>query len=262
MSHLTEDKLEEILSGSLPEPEHISQCQQCKERLAEKRAVANRLRSAFLSVKAGPEMVKDIREQLEDRHLSKTLKVPSKLWSSYLKRIAWPAAAAAVVLVAILLGSRVVGPEPVMAAQAELVQIHRHNVSGEHDFYSESDPERLADYFKKELGFTPLMPVTGRGMELRGCCVRHFRGRIVGSYVVDTPRGIMSVVAVTDEPESLGMNEKVLQEGTVFWKSSFAKNSMVSVRLGNYTYCAIGETRHDYLLELLRKLMPEELFSG
>jgi hypothetical protein len=81
---------------------------------------------------------------------------------------------------------------------------------------------------------------------------------VVGSYVVDTPEGVMSVVVVTDKPESLGISDKFEKGQHTFWKSSFAKCSMVSVRIRDYSYCAVGEISHEYLTELLSRLIPEE----
>jgi hypothetical protein len=150
----------------------------------------------------------------------------------------------------------VAAPPAVVAAQAELVKIHEHNLSANHEFYSEADPEKLAEYFKTKLGFSPTMPRPGRGLALRGCCVRHFRGQVVGSYVVETPQGVMSIVVVTDRPESLGMGQKFQHGQYTFWKSSFAKCDMVTARLGDYSYCAVGEISHEYLTELLGRLMP------
>ncbi len=67
----------------------------------------------------------------------------------------------------------------------------------------------------------------------------------------------MSVVVVTDKPETLGMGDKFERQGRVFWKSSFAKCDMVTVRLGDYSYCAVGEVSHEYLTDLLNRLIPE-----
>jgi len=197
--------------------------------------------------------------QLTNKAVPKQSQFVKRLWNIRFQRIAWPAAAAAVLVMAVILGIYVISPSPAMAARAELVKIHKHNLSAdhEHEFYSEADPEKLAEYFKNKLGFSPFMPVPSRGMALRGCCVRHFRGQIAGSYVVDTPQGVMSVVVVTDKPETLGMGGKFEHQGQVFWKSSFAKCDMVTVRLGDYSYCAVGEISHEYLTELLSRLMPE-----
>jgi hypothetical protein len=150
-------------------------------------------------------------------------------------------------------------PSAAEAAQRQLVNIHNHNLSPDHEFHSEAEPEKLAEYFKNKLGFSLLLPEPGRGLALRGCCVKHFRGRVVGSYVVDTPQGVMSVVVVTDKPESLGMSGGTFKKGPhTYWKSNFAMCDMVSVRIGDYTYCAVGEVSHDYLTELLTRLVPEE----
>lgn len=81
--------------------------------------------------------------------------------------------------------------------------------------------------------------------------------KIVGSYVIETPEGVMSVVVVTDRPESLGMAQRFRHGPHTFWKSSFARCEMVSVRLGQLIYCAVGEVSHVYLTELLAKLLPE-----
>jgi hypothetical protein len=148
-------------------------------------------------------------------------------------------------------------PSTAHAAHAELVRIHKENLAPDQEFYSEAEPEKLAAYFKDKLGFNPRLPEPGHGMALRGCCVRHFRGQVVGSYVVVTPRGIMSVVVVTDKPESLGKSSRFTKGQQTYWRSSFAKNDMVSVRIGDYTYCAVGEISHEYLTELLIQLVPE-----
>ena len=207
MSHLTEEQFEDVIQGSIPEPEHISECEDCKRALEEKRAIAQRLHNAFASIKPNEEFVANVRLKLDSftkvskrEHHAKTVRMLS------FKAIAWQAAAALLVI-GILIGIHVLGPDSAMAAPAELVKIHQSNLSDNHMFYSESDPEKLAEYFKDELGFSPSLPELGHGMALRGCCVKHFRGQVAGSYVVDTPNGVMSIIVVTDSMKSLGMNE-------------------------------------------------------
>jgi hypothetical protein len=172
----------------------------------------------------------------------------------------WPvlATAAAILIVIVPLSLYFGAPSAASAAQAELVKIHNHNLSPGHEFYSEAEPEKLAEYFKDKLGFNPRLPESGQGMALRGCCVRHFRGKIVGSYVVETPEGVMSIVVVTDKPESLGIKSKFQKDQYTYWKSSFAKCDMVTVRIDHYSYCAVGEISHEYLTELLSQLLPRQ----
>ena len=223
MNHFTDEQFEDIIHGVLPEPEHLTDCGRCRELLAEKTAIAYRLRSAFASVKPDERLVKKIRAQLTNEAVPKRVQSVKWLWNIRLRRIAWPVAAAAVLAIGILLSVYLMTPASAMAAQAELVKIHKHNLSAEHKFNSEADPEKLAEYFKSKLGFSPFIPVLGQGMKLRGCCIRHFRGQIVGSYVVDIPQGVISVIVVTDKPQSLGMGDKFERQGRVFWKSSFAQ---------------------------------------
>lgn len=260
MSHLTEEQFEDIIQGLLPESGHLADCDRCRELLAEKMAIAERLRGAFASVKPDERLANNIRMQFTNKAAPKQSHFVKRLRNIRFKRIAWPAAAAAVLVVAIILGIYVVSPPPVMAVRAELAEIHKRNLSAdhEHEFYSEADPEKLAEYFKSKLGFSPFMPVPGQGMALRGCCVRHFQGRIVGSYVVDTPQGVMTVVVVTDKPDSLGIDGKFEHQGRVFWKGSYAQCNMVTVRIDGYSYCAIGKTNisYEYLRDLLTRLLP------
>ena len=256
MRHLTEEQFEDIIQGRLPQPQHLADCNRCRELLAEKMAIANRLRSAFASVKPDERLANNIRMQLTKKTAPEKAQVSKRLANIRFQRIAW-SAAAAVLVMATILGIYVMSPPSAMAAMAELVNIHEENLSANHEFHSEADPEKLAEYFKTKLGFSPSMPVPSQGMALRGCCVRHFRGQIVGSYVVDTPQGVISVIVVTDKPQSLGMTDRFEHRGRVFWKSSFAMSNMVTVRLGDYSYCAVGEISHEYLTELLSRLMPE-----
>lgn len=258
MSHLTDEQFEDVIAGLTVEPEHLADCQRCREVLAERKTLAARLRSAFASVKADEQLASKIRTQLAvDKTTPKRVEFMRGLWNVRLQRIAWPVAAAAVLAIVVLFGARLIGPAPAMAAQAELVEIHKHNLSAEHEFHSEADPEKLAEYFKDKLGFSPKIPQPGQGLALRGCCVRHFRGQVVGSYVVETPQGIMSVVVVTDQPQSLGMGKKFQYGQHTFWQSSFAKCNMITVRLGDYSYCAVGEVSHQYLAELLGRVVSK-----
>ncbi len=258
MNHLTDEQLEDVMRNPGLEVSHLEQCSKCSRRLAEKKLVAGRLRSAFASVKPEEELAEKVRRGFGAGAESSSGVGSGHVLELFLHWRRLPAAAAAVVLL-VLLGVMFYLPKAPIAsaAQAELVKIHQHNLSSHNEFYSESDPAKLAEYFRGKLGFSPSMPRPGQGLALRGCCVRHFRGRVVGSYVVETPEGVMSIVVVTDRPESLGMGQPFEHEGQTFWKSSFAMCEMVTVRLGEYSYCAVGEVSHEYLTELLAQLVHE-----
>lgn len=256
MSHLNNEQFEDIIAGLVAEPKHMVDCERCRELLAERKALAGRLRSAFASVKPDEQLAKNIRAQLANDTTPKRVELVEHPQYIRLRQIAWPAVAA-VLVIGTVFGVYLMRPASAMAAGAELAEIHKHNISTKHEFHSEADPKKLAKYFKSKLGFSPIMPQASQGLELRGCCIRHFRGQIVGSYVVETPQGVMSIVVVTDRPKSMGMERKSQQGEHNFWEGSFAKCNMVTLRLGDYSYCAVGEVSHKYLTELLHRLIPE-----
>jgi hypothetical protein len=264
MNHLTDQQFEGLLQGEDIDLTHLKQCQDCRDRLAEKRAIATRLRSAFNSVQADASLANRILCQINQScETAETVKSIQHTWTTRLHHKLWPALATAAAILAVLvpLSLFLSSPSAAKAAQAELVKIHQQNLGPHREFYNDADPEKLAKYFKDKLGFTPAFPCTGHGMAIRGCCVTHFKGQIVGSYVVDTPKGIISVIVVTDTPKEIGMThmpEKIGYEQN-FWKSSYAQCNMVTVRLGDYSYCAIGEVSeisYEYLKDLLSRLLP------
>ena len=129
MNHLTEEQFEDILQGSLPEPEHISKCEHCKRILDEKRAVANRLRSAFTSLNPDENLIANIKEKIiKPANGAEQKKYKNHRILSF-RMIAWQAAAA-VIIIAVVLSIYVISPQPVMAAPAELVKIHQNNLLG------------------------------------------------------------------------------------------------------------------------------------
>jgi hypothetical protein len=260
MNHVTEEQFEQILHGVETKTDHLANCGLCRDRLAQKQALADRLRSAFASIGHSEELAQRIRRRINVRTVSKEQSILRDIFHIHAHWKGWAAvtsvAAAIIVLVPLIMYFS--APPSALAAQAELVKIHEHNLSPDHEFYSEADPEELVAYFKDKLGFDPLLPKPVSGLALRGCCVRHFQGQIVGSYVVDTPEGVMSVIVVTDKPESLGFVGKFKLGQQIYYKGSFAKCDMVSVRIGGYSYCAVGEISHRYLTDLLSRLLSEQ----
>jgi hypothetical protein len=79
----------------------------------------------------------------------------------------------------------------------------------------------------------------------------------VGSYVVETPEGIISIVVVSDKPETLGLSASIQEDEYAYFMGHLEKCNMVSVRIDEYTYCAVGEVPNEYLKSLLMQLLPE-----
>ncbi len=276
MAHLTDEQLQEIMLGSVQQADHVATCESCSSRLREMQAVRDRLQRAFASVGAGDELGERIRGKLREVSPGGAAASPGGAAASPGGAAASPGrrrvirpwrlvpalAAAAAVLATMTAVFLYLGrPSAAMAAQAELAKIHGHNLTphdrGPGKFYTSADPEKLAAYLKDNLGFVPAFPRLDKGMSIRQCCVTHFRGTIVGSYVVDTPRGVLSVIVATDTPQSMGLKRAFVRGSRRFWSGRYAKCNMTAVRLGGYSYCAVGEVEQELLTEMLTRLVGD-----
>jgi len=260
MNHLTDVQFEDLMQGKMPPPAHFDQCSDCQNRLTEKKALAQRLQSAFNSIQVNPNLTKKLQVQLQQTvessgtpPLAKT-DIPSRKHRRFWLGLA---AAAAFLVVAIPLGLYLTATSKAQAAQAELYKIHQHNLSPHDKFLIDDDPKVLAEYFKTNLGFTPAFPRLDQGLEIRGCCVAHFQEKMVGSYVVKTPQGFISIIVVTDTPQTIGMSQTndQTESGETLWEGSFPRCNMVTVRIGDYSYCAVGEVSYEILSDLLNRLL-------
>jgi len=270
--HLTDEQFEDVLAGGA-RPEHLGQCPACRDRLEELQALRGRLKSAFAPIHASEGLARRVREKLASAaQRSPQLPVvhaasapaaevkPAKVRdparrARRIRRLEWSAlAAGAAVALSIGVALYLHPPETASAAPAELVSLHQHNLSPHRQFFTDADPAKLAEYLKTQVGFTPAVPKLGAGMSMRGCCVAHFRGQAVGSYVVETPKGFISIIVVRQQPQSLGMKRQFEHNGSAYWSDSFEQANLVALRLGDYTYCAVGQVPHDLLAELLGQL--------
>ncbi len=96
MNHFTDEQFEDIMQGEDIDLTHLKQCRDCQNRLAEKQAVAARLRSAFKSVKASADLVNQIRSQInQSRETADTIKSIQHTWTVRLHHKLWPALATA-----------------------------------------------------------------------------------------------------------------------------------------------------------------------
>lgn len=258
MGHLTDRQLEQILGGTVPEPTHLGECELCRGRLSEFQALRDRLRVAFASVHADQELSERVRSRLNAPSSGSSIVKPGgKRSGTRVYRLFWRAgaAAAALLLIGIPLSIYLATPETAAAAESELFQIHQHSVSPHTELYADADPKELAEYLKGELGFKPAFPRLGAGMSLRGCCVAHFRNKPVGSYVVQTPRWVISLIVIKTESESMGLKDELQRGDHTYMTGSFAKCKMVTSELGGYIYCAVGEVPHAFLADLLDQLV-------
>jgi hypothetical protein len=244
----------------------VRECPSCRQRLDDAVEVRRRLRLAYDTIHADEPLERQVAASLRVAAGESAARATAHADAGKARLWAWwlppSLAAAAILIAAVALGLYVVGPQTVLAAPAELAQIHQANLMTHADLHGSADPNQVADYLRKELGFVPAMPQLGAGRELRGCCVAYFRNRPVGSYVMETGRGIISIIVLRDKADSLSLGGQTRRQGQTYEVGAFARNRMVAVEIGGFTYCAVGETDDAWLIELLQGLLPEGTYQG
>jgi len=257
MSHLTDEQFETLLQGQDLYQDHLSRCEQCRTRLSEKQALAERLRSAFSQVSPAMELSQRIREQLS--HQAEPVETTQGIGIKHRLRV-WTTglyAAAAVFVIACILAFSLT-PSTAQATQSTLAEIHALNVSGQHEFWPETDANELAARYAERLGFAAQVPCPCQTLKLCSCCIKPCtEGKnVLGTYVVGTDQGIITVAVLKDAPESLGKGDTIQEGDRRFYQSRFGPCHMVAARIGDQTYCAIGKMSHKHLRDLLVQLMP------
>ncbi len=255
MTHLNDEQFEQAMESDADFRPHLAACEPCRQRLAEMQALRQRLRGAFESVHA-PAALRERLAAAAREHRAPAAAPQSRPRSRVL-RYAWPLAAAAMALiVALPLYNLLLSPQEANADQQALVDIHRQNLADGAHFYSEDEPAKLAAYLKEQLGFSPALPKLNQGMAIRGCCLARFRGGIVGSYVVGTPSGPISVIVVKDAPARLGLRQDASVSGRPAWTGHMTRCSIAALQIGELSYIGVGEVPADRLLTLLALLLP------
>ncbi len=248
--HLNDEQFEEALAGLETHAEHLSACADCRRQLQAHQDMRGRLQQTFAAVRSPADLAGRVRQGM-GKPKARPLVIR---WMPAL------AAAAAALIIAVPLIVVSLSTSNVQAAPSQLAQIHQANLARMNnpgEFYAQDDPAKLAAYFKDKLHFTPAMPRLEQGLAMRGCCKSHFENGIVGSYVVQTPSGYTSIVVVRDAPGRLGLKDKIERDGRTYFHGVSGCCTLVAVRLGEYTYCAVAMSNlgTDKLVELLGRLV-------
>lgn len=261
MNHLTDEQLEDVLLTGHAETGHLDGCPQCRARLAEKQAIGNRLRAAFADVHAPAGLADRIRAVLPSRdeprntEAGRVLPVPWPKWAT------WVGVAAVLAIGAGLL-FRFGLPAFETEAQAQLIQVHQANQEPNSGVFLDSDPARLANHLRSRLGVAPQPPHTGDGITLRGCCVRTFCRTPVGSYILNTPAGMVSIIGIRTSPQSVGLQKTSHCAGCgrdcACWKKSLGKVNLAAIQREEFAYYAVGTGSAEQLTAVLMAAYPPE----
>ncbi|MCL5278352.1 MAG: hypothetical protein M1376_00400 [Planctomycetes bacterium] len=259
MSHLTEEQFEDLLQDAAHVPEHVNGCALCRARFDEKYAIVQRVRQASLSIQAPAVLADRIRAGVAAlSEPAATAPGRVRLIPLCVRRHLWSglAAAAAIVVLAIPIGFYVSTGSSAKAAPVALAEIHHANLGSLGQLARNDDPGALCEYLEKRVGHSPILLGTGSGVNLCGCCVRQFQGRPVASYVVKRANTPISVIAVPQSPEALGLaptEHKTAAHRNV-WQARHQCCNIAAVRIGRYSYCAVGQVAQEELTTLLNAL--------
>lgn len=258
MTHLTHEQIEHALDepDALP---HARECPRCSTHLADAQAVRARLKSAADALPVPDGLHRRVQAALAN-HRAATLAPATKTPSAIFRFRRWVqpslAAAAALLIVAIPLSVYFSATPQAGAAGTELVAIHEANMvpSGANPIVS-AEPAQLAEFFRNQLGFVPAVPKMGQGMSVKRCGLGKFKGDMVGSYVVATPVGCVSIIVVKTHPQNMGLQPAQFCTGLDLWEGSIGKNNLAAAKLGDLWYCAVGQVPQKTLDDLLRLLI-------
>jgi anti-sigma factor RsiW len=259
MSHLTEEQFEDLLRDTAHVPEHVDGCPLCRARFDETYALVQRVRQASRSIQAPPVLADRIRAGVAalaepaatapGRVYLIPLRIRRHLWSGL-------AAAAALLVLAIPIGLYLGTGTPANAAPVALEEIHHANLESLGQLVCNDDPGALCAYLESQVHHSPILLSTEAGLNLCGCCVRQFQGRPVASYVVKRNNIPISVIAVPQPPEELGMTltEHKTAAQRDIWQARHRCCNLAAVRIGAYSYCAVGQVPQEELAVLLNAL--------
>lgn len=261
MSRWNDDHFESILSGQTPAPPEGQSDQELLRRLETHRAIKDRLRRAFAGVKPDAALEARLRRRLAAADQRSAATVPAaggSLWSRLrLRRSLAPVLAAAALIVAAAIPLSVLFlQQPAQAAQKEFAAIHGKHQAGGKYLFRAADVAQLAAHLKAELPYEPGIPRVRPGDKVCGCCVDRFLGQPVGSYLLETPQGLVSLIVAQAAPDTLDLSHKIERDGRIIYACGYAECRIAGVRSNGVSYYAVGKLPRETLIDLLMQVVP------
>lgn len=252
---LTDEQFEAILAGTQDEPADLSEDERLQ--LAEASAVRGRLRAAFSSVTAGERLGERIGAALRaqaDGQTARSRKPPRRAI-----RLSWRlapigVAAAALVAVALLFNFTA---DRAAASPAELARIHNDNLAAGGEFLTTASGTRAAEHLTSRLGFTPRICPTDERTTLIGCSVVEFHGRRTATYLLAVGGRKVSVIVTAETPKEMHLPCGCgcgITDCACYHTGRCGEDNIVSIRLGDYSYNAVGAAPPETLKGILARL--------
>ncbi len=253
MTHLSDEQIEALLGEGREDP-HLRECPACRQRLAEARAVRERVRKAFASVEPPAGFAERLRRSLQQPPVEDAPAAAERPRRPLYIRLLPVLAAAAVLLIAIPAGYEIFAPAPAAAA---LAQIHADGVAGRGGFRPETDVGRMTAYLAGSADVRPEAPtICQRCSTLAGGCAAEFRGRRVPAYCITTPEGKVTIIDLAESPGDLGLERAGERNGLPVWTGEHDGTRLAATVFRGRTYVAVGELAAADMADLLTWAVP------
>lgn len=250
---LTEEQIEDILSGKSPVPDDIDE--DSISRLDGHRALRKRLRTAADTIDPPAGFEERVRDSLAKERAAEEGGGRSGGGGALLNRIIYRigvvAAAAAILVVA---GIFVFSTDSA-TAQANIARIHRDMVAGVEGFHAAGDPANICERLKGKCSSCIHLPQLDGNCSYAGWRIAQFRGKDVAVVLVEVNGKKVSIISVPGDPGSLDFGRMFQKEGRTWCNCAFEECSMAAVGIKGHTYIVAGEASHDILMGLLDRLV-------
>jgi hypothetical protein len=225
MRQVNTEQFEDILAGQIEPPAELDEAD--RAALDEARAIRGRLQQAAGSLRPPADLAERVRATLATGDVDRPGKT---LW--FPRR--WGAVAAAACVVAAM-GVYLLITSPQQAvAQDDLYRIH-------HSALDQADPVEQADTL-------PHLPPDCRYI---GSIQSVFRNKPLQCLVVDMGGETVTILQLTDPPDSLGFSTRLQEGGRTWFACHYRECGMVATARDGRSYVAVGAADRASLMAVL-----------
>lgn len=257
---LTDEQFESILAEPEGEPGDLGADD--RARLAEARAVRGRLRRAFEPVAAGAALAERIGAALRAGTESPDVRshTPNEAADGrgrVIRLAKWLAPLAAVAAALIAAAVFDFAGEPAEAAVVALTRIHNDNLAAGGEFHHAEDADEIAQHLRARVGYSPRVVPCEGDTALVGCSVAEFRDGRAAAYLLTVGSEKVSVIVTAETPKEMNLPCGCgcgVTDCTCFHTGRCDGNNIVSLRIGEHSYNAVGAAPPEILKGVLARL--------
>lgn len=172
--------------------------------------------------------------------------------------VGWLSAAAAVVLLVLGLAVMNHTASPVVAAPAELVQLHKHVASGGHGATTVRSIDEAQRAIAAQWPDAPELPAPPTaavdGEQVMACCLGHIGSRKLACVLIEGGDRPVTMVVANAKDVKPAEGDAIERDGRRFYTHEMRGVNMVATQRGERYICLMGEVPIDRLIEIAQRL--------